>query len=109
MARAETALLEVHLGFEQAGLGYKAALAGLELGLVRLRRGQTGAAIQEVLAAVDVFLSLGIAREAGASVLLLRKTLDREILDATLLEHVIGQLQRTEKTSGKPFEPTAGE
>ena len=109
LERAETALLDVRLGFEQAGLGYKAALAGLELGLVRLRRGQTGAAIQEVLAAVDVFLSLGIAREAGASVLLLRKTLDRKILDAALLEHVIGQLQRTEKAAGGPFEPTAGE
>jgi len=110
LERAETALLEVRRGFEQAGLGYKAALAGLELGLVRLRRGHTDAAIQEVLAATDVFLSLGIAREAAASALLLRKTLDRKILDAALLEHVIGQLHRAEKASGGgPFEPTAGE
>jgi tetratricopeptide (TPR) repeat protein len=110
LERAETALLDVRRGFEQAGLGYKAALAGLELGLVRLRRGHTDAAIQEVLAAIDVFLSLGIAREAAASALLLRKTLDRKILDAALLEHVIGQLHRTEKVSGGgPFEPTAGE
>ncbi len=108
LERAETALLEVRRGFGEAGLGYKAALAGLELGLVRLRRGHTGAAIQEVLAATDVFLSLGIAREAAASALLLRKTLDRKILDAALLEHVIGQLHRAEKASGGgPFEPTA--
>jgi tetratricopeptide (TPR) repeat protein len=110
LERAETALLDVRRGFEQAGLGYKAALAGLELGLVRLRRGHTDAAVQEVLAATDVFLSLGIAREAAASALLLRKTLDRKILDAALLEHVIGQLHRAEKASSEgPFKPTAGE
>jgi tetratricopeptide (TPR) repeat protein len=76
LERAETALLEVQLGFEQANLGYKAALVGMELGLVMLRRGRTGAAVQQVLAAADVFQSLGLAREAGVSVLLLHKALD---------------------------------
>ncbi|HEY4564378.1 MAG TPA: hypothetical protein VIJ36_15445, partial [Thermoanaerobaculia bacterium] len=82
--RAELALREVKQGFADAGLGYKAALAGLELGAVLLRGGRTAAAIAEGLAAVDVFLSLGIAREAGVSVLLLKKGFEQRMADVTL-------------------------
>ncbi len=63
------------LGFEEAGLPYKAALVALELGLILFRRGRVDEAIQEVLAAVRVFQSLGITREVNASVLLLRKAM----------------------------------
>ena len=98
-------------GFEEAGLGYKAALAGLELGLVRLRRGRTGPAITDVLAAVRVFLSLGIAREAAASVLLLRQSFERQVADAALLEYVIGVLHRADeapnRAPGPPRRPPA--
>lgn len=106
--RAETALQEVMLGFEEAGLPYKAALAGLELGLVMFRRGNADAAIQEVLAAVHVFLSLGIAREVSASVLLLRKAIDRELLSLEFLEYVIERLRRAED-GREVFEPTMDE
>lgn len=109
LERAETALLEVMLGFEEVDLPYKAALAGLELGLVMFRRGQTDRAIEEVLAAVQVFQTLGIAREVSASVLLLRKAIDRELLDIALLEYVIDQLHRAENARGGPFEPMVGE
>ncbi len=97
--RAELALREVKRGFEEAGLGYKAALAGLELGAVLLRRGCTGDAIEEGLAAVDVFLSLGIAREAGVSVLLLKKGFEQRMADVALLEHVINLLHQSEEPS----------
>jgi len=103
--RAELALLDVRRGFAEAGLGYKAALAGLELGAVMLRRGQTDAAIAEVLAAVDVFQSLGIAREAGVSVLLLKKGCERRIADVALLEYVIGLLRKAEEPSAGRIEP----
>jgi tetratricopeptide (TPR) repeat protein len=73
--RAEAALQEVVLGFEEVGLRYKAALVGLELGLIMFRRGDSAHAVEEVLAAVKVFQSLGIAREVSASVLLLRKAI----------------------------------
>jgi tetratricopeptide (TPR) repeat protein len=103
--RAEPALLEVRRGFAEAGLGYKAALAGLELGAVMLRRGRTEAAIAEVLAAVEVFQSLGIAREAGVSVLLLKKGCERRIADVALLEYVIGLLRKAEEPSAGRIEP----
>jgi tetratricopeptide (TPR) repeat protein len=99
--RAEAALQEVMLGFEEAGLPYKAALAGLELGLILFRRGRADEAIQEVLAAVHVFQSLGIAREVNASVLLLRKAIDWEVLNIELLEYVIGQLRRADGGRGQ--------
>ena len=109
LERAEAALLEVMLGFEEVDLPYKSALAGLELGLIMFRRGRTDAAIEEVLAAVQVFQALGIAREVSVSVLLLRKAIDRELLDIKLLEYVIDQLHRAEEARGGPFEPPAGE
>ncbi|MBW8876166.1 MAG: hypothetical protein JF614_14465 [Acidobacteria bacterium] len=107
LERAELALVEVRQGFEEAGLGYKAALAGLELGLVRLRRGRIGPAITEVLAAVQAFLSLGIAREAAASVLLLRQSFERQVADAALLEYVIGVLRRTDEAPAKAIDTAA--
>jgi tetratricopeptide (TPR) repeat protein len=109
LERAETALLEVANGFEEAGLGYKAALASLELGAVMLRRARTGAAIERVLAAARVFLSLRIAREAAASVLLLRESFERQVADAALLAHVIELLRRAEDARGGPVDPPAGE
>lgn len=107
--RAELALLDVRRGFTEAGLGYKAALAGLELGAVMLRRGRTDAAITEVLAAVEVFQSLGIAREAGVSVLLLKKGCERRIADVALLEYVIGLLRKAEEPPTGRIEPPVEE
>jgi tetratricopeptide (TPR) repeat protein len=94
--RAEAALREVKEGLEAADLGYKAALAGLELGAVLLRQGGSEAAAREVLAAADVFNSLGIGREAGASVLLLRRAAEQRIVDAGLIEYVTALLRRAE-------------
>ncbi len=103
--RAELALLDVKRGFDEAGLAYKAALAGLELAVVLLRRGRTDAAIAEVLAAVDVFQSLGIAREAAVSVLLLKKGCERRMADVALLEYVIGLLHRADGPPAGRIEP----
>ena len=96
--RAELALREVKRGFEEAGLGYKAALARLELGAVLLRRGRTDTAIQEGLAAVDVFLSLGIRRELTASLLMVRKAAEARHLSFTTLQKVIDLLHKEERS-----------
>ena len=109
LERAEMALLEVRNGFEEANLPYKSALAGLELGLVMLRRRRPDAAAREVLAAVQVFYSLGIAREVNASVLLLRKAIEQDKLEVALLEFVIEKLRKAEEAPGGPFEPPAWE
>lgn len=97
--RAEQALAEVQKGFQEIDLGYKAALAGLELGALLLRREKTEAAVPVVLEAADVFIALGIGREAGASVLLLRKTFERQLADSALLDYVIDLLRRGEDSA----------
>jgi tetratricopeptide (TPR) repeat protein len=104
LERAEAALAEVKRGFQEEGLGYKAALAGLELGAVRLRQAQSEAAAREILGAADVFVSLGIGREAGASVLLLRQAAEQRILDSALLDYVLGMLRRAEGSAAGELE-----
>ena len=108
LERAEAALREVKEGFEAAGLGYKAALAGLELGAVLLRQARSETAVREVLASANVFITLGISREASASVLLLQKALERQIVDSALLEYVITLLHRSEVPEERALE-SAGE
>jgi tetratricopeptide (TPR) repeat protein len=109
MDRAESALVEVRNGFEAAGLGYKAALAGLELGAVLIRQGRSDAAAREILTAADVFTALGVGREAGASVLLLRQAVHQQIVDGALLEYVIGLLRRGDGSSEAQLATLAGE
>ena len=109
LKRAEQALLAVRRGFEEAELGYKAALVGLELGAVMLRLGNTDAAIREVLQAADVFLAIKVKREAAASVLLLRRSFEQQKADAALLNHVIGLLRRGEDAAGARIEASAEE
>ncbi|MFL6197331.1 MAG: hypothetical protein ACJ75H_24300, partial [Thermoanaerobaculia bacterium] len=103
--RAEIALRTVQQGFEEAGLVYKAALAGLELAAVLLRKNENREAADRVVTSASVFLSLGIAREASASVLLLQKAFEKQKLELALLEYVIGQLRRLELSESEPLEP----
>lgn len=105
--RAEVVLLAVRRGFEEINLPYKAALAGLELALVMLHRGRPDAAVREVLAAVQVFISLGVAREANASVLLLVKAIEEDMLETKVLEYAIEKLREAEEAPGGPFDPPA--
>jgi tetratricopeptide (TPR) repeat protein len=95
--RAEQALGQVKEGFEEAGLRFKAALAGLELGAVWLRQGRFDEAIAVVLECTDVFFSLGIHREAAASVFMLQKAGKMRNLTLTLLDHVIKSLHKLER------------
>lgn len=94
--RAEQALAQVKEGFEEAGLKYKAALAGLELGAVWLRQGRPDEATAVVLECTEVFLDLQIEREAMASVLLLRKAGEMRRLTLALLNRVIASLHKAE-------------
>jgi len=107
LERAEAALVEVKRGLQEAGLGYKAAMAGLELGAVRLRQAHSEAAAREILAAADVFVSLGIGREAGASLLLLRQAAEQRILDGALLDYVLGMLRKGEGSAAGAMEAPA--
>jgi tetratricopeptide (TPR) repeat protein len=96
--RAERALRAVKEEFNEIKLGYKAALAALELGAVLLRQGDKDGAQAEIVPALNVFLALKIQREALAVVLLLKRGAERRKIDAKLLEYVISLLRRGEDT-----------
>lgn len=103
---AEQALREVKQGFEEVGLGYKAALAGLELGAVWFQQGSFDAAEDIVLECADVFLSLGIRRELMASLLVVRKAAESRYLSLTALQKVIDLLHKEERSPhDMPEEP----
>ncbi|HKI03217.1 MAG TPA: hypothetical protein VKK31_14665 [Thermoanaerobaculia bacterium] len=105
LGRAELTLQEVRQGFEEAGLGYKAALAGLELGAVWLRQRRLDEAEKLVLECADVFIFLRIQREALASVLVARKAAETRCLTLGLLQQVIDLLHRTERDPSARLEP----
>lgn len=104
---AEPALREVKQGFEEAGLGFKAALAGLELGAVWFQQGNFDDAEKIVLECADVFLSLGIRRELVASLLMVRKAAEARHLSFTTLQKVIDLLHKEERSprATPPEEP----
>jgi len=104
---AEQALREVKQGFEEAGLGYKAALAGLELGSVWFQQGNFDDAEELVLKCADVFLRLDIRRELTASLLLVRKAAESRHLSFTTLQTVIDLLHKEERSprATPPEEP----
>jgi tetratricopeptide (TPR) repeat protein len=106
-APAEQALREVKQGFEEVGVGYKAALAGLELGSVWLQQGKFDDAEEIVLQCADVFLSLDIRRELVASLLMLRQAAESRHLSFTILQKVIDLLHKEERSprATPPEEP----
>lgn len=105
--RAEWILLQVRDDFAKANLRYKAALAGLELGAVRLRQGHYDASQEVVLEAADVFMALGIQREAMMAVALLRKAFERRVATVALIEYVTEFLRRAEHDPAAQFLPPA--
>jgi hypothetical protein len=91
LRRAEAAFLAVRAGMAEAGLAFKAALAGLDLAAVWFRQGKIGRIpplVEEMLAA---FTARGIAREALAAILLLRDAYQRQSLSLDLIQRV-GQI-----------------
>ena len=105
LKRAELTLLEVKEGFEEADLGYKAALTGLELAAVWLRQRRLNEAEKLVLECADVFIFLRIQREALASVLVAREAAEKRCLTLGLLKQVIDLLHRTERDPNARLEP----
>ncbi|HSS47340.1 MAG TPA: hypothetical protein VLX28_00205 [Thermoanaerobaculia bacterium] len=99
--QAESALRQVKAGFEEIGLGYKAALVGLELGAVWLQQERLEAAEGMALECTDRFLAMGIQRELLASILVLRKAAETRCLTLALLRQVIGTLEEGERGAAR--------
>ena len=96
LSQAEIIFREVSQSFRNEKLGYKAALASLELALVLRQAGREEEVRQVVLEAADVFLRLGIHREAVAAMLVLRKACEQGEATSALLRSAIQFLTKAE-------------
>jgi tetratricopeptide (TPR) repeat protein len=76
---AEREFLAAKQGFEEAGLGYNAALSSLDLADVCLRQGNAAEAERSALEAIYVFYALRVHREALAAGLLLLERVREEV------------------------------
>lgn len=105
LARAEETFREVRAGFEQAELGYQAALSSLDLATVLLRLHRGREARETVLNAAEVFRALHIQREVLAAVQLLRDTFELGLGTVGFLEEVLAFLRRAEHDLDAHFAP----
>lgn len=96
LASAESAFLEVKQGFEEAGLGFAAALASLDAALVQMRLDRPAEAESLVTGAAAVFDALGIHREALSAVMLLKEAFERQTATAVLVERTVAFLRESE-------------
>ena len=103
--RAEAEFLQVRAEFEEAGLGYRAALATLDLASVRLRQGKTSEVRQLVGELVGTFKALGVEREAMAALRMLHESVQQDRATLTMLEFVSGVLQRHERGPAARLDP----
>lgn len=87
--------------FEQIGLPFQAALVGLDLA-VRLVETRRSSEARELITSelVYTFRSVGVAREGLASLILLERATEANVLDAALLKSVLRDLERAGQALG---------
>ena len=102
--RAAEYFVAARRGFEEAGVRYHAAIAGLDLAVVRLRQGRRKEARDLVLDCVRVFLELRIHREALAAILVLQRAFEKGLQADALLEKARDFLRRIEQDPTLTFE-----
>jgi tetratricopeptide (TPR) repeat protein len=102
---AERGFLEARTGLEAIGMGFHAALASLDLALLLMRRGRNREAESFVMGAADVFMALGIYREALGSIMILKDSFEKRQGTIALLESVIEFLRRSQIDPEARFTP----
>ncbi len=96
LERAEATLDEVSAGMAAAGRPGDAACAGLDLAAVLVARGKTRQAREVVSTAYEVFLAVGVDREALASLTILRTCFEVGMATRLMVEEVAAFLRKLE-------------
>lgn len=94
---AEEALRLALAELTALGVRGHAALAGLELAPLLLRRGESDEARRHAIYAVETFTLLKIRDEQLEALLVLREAIQADMLTAALLQNVLDFLQRSER------------
>jgi len=101
---AVRAFLEVREGFVRRGMPYGVAQVSLDLAEFWLRQGRTGRVRRLVDEALASFRACGVRREAIATLLVLRRAIERERASERLLRSAAARLRRIER---RPTGPAA--
>ncbi len=105
-AAAESGLLAVRDGFLRRDQGLDAALACLGLAALYLEQGRT-ADVQRLAGDLPaIFAAGGVHREALACLLLVRETIERELLSGQLVAEVSRFLEAARRDPSLRFEPS---
>jgi tetratricopeptide (TPR) repeat protein len=91
--RAEKGFLEVREEFNKRGQVYHAAIMGLELAAIWLRKGLLSKVKRMVGEILEVFRSRHVARESIAALLMLREALERDRATRELILGVAGLIE----------------
>jgi hypothetical protein len=94
LVSAEFAFREVKEGLTDAGMSFFAALIALELAMVLKSLNRSSEALQEVIAAREIFLAFEIYREYLGSVIFLEECFLRGEATAELIEATVAQINR---------------
>jgi tetratricopeptide (TPR) repeat protein len=105
LEEAEVAFQEAREQFDRAGLGYRAALASLDLIAVWLLQGRTAEIRQLVAGLLATFRSVGVEREALAGILLLRDAVECEQATFELLNLIALSLGKLDGRAAPPLDP----
>jgi tetratricopeptide (TPR) repeat protein len=103
--QAEGAFLEARQEFDRVGLGYRAALASLDLIAVWLRQGRTAEIQQLVAGLLATFRAIGVEREAVAGILLLRDAVECEQATFELLNLIALSLGKLDGRAAPLLDP----
>lgn len=93
---AEALFTEVRQSFLRIGLGYDAALAGLDLALLYVQQGRTAEVKRLAEEMVPVFMAQDVHREATAALLLFQEAARKEAVSAAMLAELVSYLRRVE-------------
>lgn len=105
LPKAENALRKVQGEFLRHGQEYDAALVGLDLAEVLLRRGEAAEVRLLAREILETFEDLGIQPEALKAMRYLRAACDRELATPGMVQRVVGFLRRLEWQPQLRFAP----
>lgn len=105
IAEAEAAFQEARQKYDQAGLGYRAAVVSLDLVATWLRQGRTVEIRQLVSELIVTFRTIGVEREALAGVLLLRDAVECEQATVELLQLIAFSLGKLDGRAAPSLDP----
>lgn len=94
LVTAEATFQQVRQDFNDAGLGYHAALISLDLAGVWLRQGRTAEVRGLAMELIASFRALGVEREALSALYMLQDSLERDQATVEILRLVSGILRR---------------